>query len=150
MLEMFIFLVIRFIHEPLAWMIGATPSHVLTLINWLIDWLISENRIYFIYFNRNAHRVSVLIYWTLCILTRRKSILEELYKRCITHICRTTIFISTCNKFPRCLIFTLINLPTLLRGIKTHITRNEFVSLIRSVSSWTFSQICTTQIKHEN
>ena len=150
MLEIFIFLVIRFIHEPLAWMIGATPYHVLTLINWLIDWLISENRIYFIYFYRNAHRVSVLIYWTLCILTRRKSILEELYKRCINHICRATIFISTCNKFPRCLIFTLSNLPTLLRGIKTHITRNEFVSLIRSVSSWTFSQICTTQIKHEN
>ena len=30
----------RFIHEPLARMIGATPSHVLTLTNWLIDWLI--------------------------------------------------------------------------------------------------------------
>ena len=35
-----IFIVMRFIHEPLAWMIGATPSHILTLINWLIDWLI--------------------------------------------------------------------------------------------------------------
>ena len=28
--------VMRFIHESLARMIGATPSHVLTLINWLI------------------------------------------------------------------------------------------------------------------
>jgi len=146
MLEIFIFLAMRFIHEPLAWMIGATPSHVLTLINRLI----SENRIYFIYFYRNAHKVSVLMYWTLCILTGRKSILEELYKRCINHICRATLFTSTCNKFPRCLIFTLSNLPTSLRGIKTHITRNEFVGLIRSVSSWTFCQICTTQIKHEN
>ena len=27
-------------HEPLARMIGATQSHALTLINWLIDWLI--------------------------------------------------------------------------------------------------------------
>lgn len=79
--------------------------------------------------------VSVLMYWTLCILTGRKSILEELYKRCINHICRATLFISTCNKFPRCLIFTLSNLPTSLRGSKTHITRHEFVSLIRSVSS---------------
>ena len=26
----------RFIHEPLARMIGGTPYHVLTLINWLI------------------------------------------------------------------------------------------------------------------
>ena len=68
MLEIFIFIVIRFIHEPLAWMIGATPSHVLTLINWLIDWLISENRIYFIYFYRNAHRVSVLIYLSLFVI----------------------------------------------------------------------------------
>ena len=33
-----LFNVMRFIHEPLARMIGATPSHVLTLINWLIDW----------------------------------------------------------------------------------------------------------------
>ena len=32
-----LFNVMRFIHEPLARMIGATPSHVLTLINWLID-----------------------------------------------------------------------------------------------------------------
>ena len=32
--------VMRFIHEPLARMIGASPSHVLTLINWLIDWLL--------------------------------------------------------------------------------------------------------------
>ena len=35
-----IFVVMHFIHEPLAPMIGATPSHVSTLINWLIDWLI--------------------------------------------------------------------------------------------------------------
>ena len=35
-----IFIVMHFIHEPLAAMIGATPSHVSTLINWLIDWLI--------------------------------------------------------------------------------------------------------------
>ena len=36
-----IFIVMRFIHEPLARMVGATPSHVLTLINWLIDWDLS-------------------------------------------------------------------------------------------------------------
>ena len=30
------FIVMRFIHEPMARMIGATPSHVLPLINWFI------------------------------------------------------------------------------------------------------------------
>ena len=35
-----IFIVMRFIHEPLSWVIRATPSHILTLLNWLIDWLI--------------------------------------------------------------------------------------------------------------
>ena len=35
----FIFNVMRVIHEPLARMIEATPSHVSTLINRLIDWI---------------------------------------------------------------------------------------------------------------
>ena len=36
-----ILIVMRFKNEPLARMVGATPSHVLTLINWLIDWGLS-------------------------------------------------------------------------------------------------------------
>ena len=39
-----ILIVMRFKNEPLARMVGATPSHVLTLINWLIDWLRPEWR----------------------------------------------------------------------------------------------------------
>ena len=36
-----ILIVMHFKNEPLARMVGATPSHVLTLINWLIDWGLS-------------------------------------------------------------------------------------------------------------
>ena len=39
-----IFIVMRFIHELLARMIGATPSHVLTLKDRLIDWLWQTDR----------------------------------------------------------------------------------------------------------
>ena len=38
-LTIFIVIHLRFIHERPVRMIGATPSHVLTEINWLIDLL---------------------------------------------------------------------------------------------------------------
>ena len=46
LLTIFIVIHLRFIHERPARMIGATQSHVLTEINWLIDWLAAISMIW--------------------------------------------------------------------------------------------------------